>query len=415
MSIVKTQLEKSEESLSDFLQKKCMEVRLSISWFPTSRVVDRKNSKLMSNTVNAKEKAISHGKRLFASKHDAIKQANAAKSALENYVRSMTIPIMKLPTDSVQGTDSEKAQTLLRDPGARLILLEDIEKFDANVQTLAQVMYTAVAAIDKDLEAIKAAERDRLGDVYDERDYPEEVRKLVQVRGPHYSQVGYSIDFAKVCPQVFSRVEKQLKAQLEGTVSAAAEDIGKTLYETVQHIANSLGNRVRLFPSREDLRRFRSAEVVDYADHACAPHLVSEPNHVRVTAKTADGDLIEIGPLPLSVYEADYHPLETTERRRFHKSVIDNLQEQLESFQTVSAMLGDHGKSIAESVTALNGLLASGGARSAQIVEELKTSRSYRSQAIAKLRELSSSLGKTIVTTQTADTRQKRRVERIDA
>lgn len=375
----------------DFLRKSCMEVTIEISWLSTSKQIEKVMAARMLNAVDASAKSVSLSKRLFDSKHPAVKAANAAKSAIIAYRDSMTVPVAAVPPE---GATDPKA-FLMKEPGSRLILTELVDEFTEKMAFLVSNLKQAVSNMNDQLTSIKESDKANLKDLYNEEDYPESITELISVRGPSFRTIDYTLDFERLAPKTCARAVQQLQNRLSGTVDLAAADFSQALLTVTSQVANQLSNRVRLMPPRgHALQKYRDAEVTEYRDHSTHPDEIEEglvTLEVRYMPTGTTKNITEwLEPMPLATYEDI--KMETNERKMVYATSIDNLQSKLNGFTKISCMLGEPGKPIAAAVESLNLLLKEGGNNSEALLKEMRDSGSFRKRLNTEMQKINDAL-----------------------
>ncbi len=104
---------------------------------------------------------LSAGKKLLDTKHPAYKAVSSVKSRINSYWKSETLPF---------------PQT-----GIRLIRQDSVEAFNERLGEFQQELEQAVSRLDDEFSELKFAARDRLGDLFNEADYPPSLNGLFSV------------------------------------------------------------------------------------------------------------------------------------------------------------------------------------------------------------------------------------------
>ncbi len=377
-------------ALVDYLKVHCMEVHLEVNWYSTSKTLDSATAKAMLSDYNASVDSVGMSKRLFGSGHPLVKAANKAKTALLAYRDSMTTAVAKVPPLNMSEEDA--AKFLQKEPGTRLIETTSIEDFDQQVQILVGNLKASVKALNDGLDSVKEFDKKRLGTLFKDSDYPNEV--TAEVRGPYYKEVNYSADFESVAPNACKRMKDALFHRLAGGVDATIGDFARSLVDLAKQIANQLGNRTRLLvPKGHALSHLREAEVIEYLTPDNDPEVPAGKIMVNVRytpngKKKNETEWLELTP---EEYQA-LKPYETNERKKLYESSLDNLKQQCVSVKNVAAMLGEQGTPIVTAASKLEDLLASVGTNNKEVLEELRSSEFVRKQTTKALSELTSAL-----------------------
>jgi hypothetical protein len=372
-----------KRDITDHLQMQCMQVDIEIAWFSTTRQAGNDEAAAMLRPVNASRKGVSITKRLFSSKHEAVKNANAARQRLRAYIESMTIPVAAIvPRDAV-----DPAAYLMKQPSTRLILRSDIDEFDNRVQQLTAELYTAARALDDAVDEIKALDRQTLGTLYDDDNYKIKPSEQIAVRGPLLSEVGFRADFADIAPRACERAMAQLRAQLQNTVTIASQEFSSGLAEAAESIAAQLANRTRLRPlsSHKRYAELYEAEVVNELRHADDADVQEGHVLLQVRLKKARGsgksDSVWLEPMSEAAYAA-LRPTETDERRKVYDTTVEHLREQMQMFHKVREMLGSDADGLGAVIDNLEQLLTlrNRPARTDELVRTMRTSSDFRNQ-----------------------------------
>ena len=374
--------ETKTESKVHFLQEKCMEVAIEISWLTTSRKVDDQDGNAMANEVGASRKALSISKRLYDSKLDVVKKLNAARSRLKAYINSYTIPVAAIPPEH---TDDPEAFAM-KASGVRMIMVEDIKEFDTHVEILTRELLASARALDGELAAIKANDKQRLGQLFDDRDYPLQPSKAISVRGPLYSEIGFRANFEELAPQACARAMRRLQQRLDQTVELASGEFCEELAKAAHQIASQLTSRMRLYPigSHRLYDQLNKAELIETKRHdedAEVPvDMVMVYARVPIGGSDKKTRTDWFGPMT----EAEFRDLRskaTDEKCKVYESTVLSLREQLDAFNRISGMFGDKAGPIKEQVKAIEKLLSDrhGNPLSAdKLIKDMRNTDTFR-------------------------------------
>lgn len=352
------------------LISECSEVRVRINWFGTASKVDDETKQEMLKGHGAERNAVAISKRLLTSKHDALVALKAARAALMDHVKAWTVPMLAIRT--LEGTEA----TMRKDAGIRLIQKKDMQQFDERLQYLTGVLITSLQAFQRALPVIKQEDKERLGDLYRETDYPDDVTKLVSVEVT-YKTTAVDLDWESLCPNIFRRERAAASARMNAIVENAAVEFSKRFVQYVKQVCDQLGNRIRLNPERESpFSEYRDAEVTQRITHAEDPDIPE--GHIQIEVRRAGKkggrqELVWLDPMPIAAYQ-QLRPYETAERKKLFASSIDNIKQEMEAFINVGDMLGPYKNVVSESVQKVRDILtrASRDQDSERIAEELR-------------------------------------------
>jgi hypothetical protein len=127
-------------------------VRLSVSWFGTRKTLSAEQKARAANTFGAEGEFLSAGKKLIDTKHPAFKAVTTVRSKAVSFWKSLTLPYPE--------------------PGLRLIRQDAIDTFDVQMRAFREELDEAVAALNRQYDALKSAAAERLGSLYNDGDYP---------------------------------------------------------------------------------------------------------------------------------------------------------------------------------------------------------------------------------------------------
>lgn len=176
------------------------------------------------NGDDAEESSLNVSKELI--RHPIYKEIGSLDSALRSFVRSQSLP------------------TRLAG-GQHLLPLGLVERVDARVLAEVERRVALVAKLCDEYEAIKADAEERLGDLYDERDFPSVAAFRdafdVQTRIGAMSEVGANL--SKVSEGLYRRELEKAEAARKALVAEITDGIRLAFYELVAGLTESLAPR----------------------------------------------------------------------------------------------------------------------------------------------------------------------------
>lgn len=381
------------ETANDLVNR-CSKVRIRRSWFPTSAKIDDTVMAEMTHMSVASVKQISASKRLMKSKHPALVAAKEAFKAINDYVISMTIPLV-----AVQGMS--ETEGIRKDGGVRVIRKDDMASFDSRMRYLVGVLDSAIARLQLAMPAIIAEDRERLRatseELFNENDYPTNLSALVQVIWS-FEPTGVDIDWKTLCPEIYERERLAVKKKYEAVVECAATEFAGRLVQYVKQVLDQIGNRTRLNPvSGFGVQNLVvgdaaipcsvvDAEVVKLLRHEHEPEEIPEGfvlAELRVQNEKGKSTVAWLAaPMSDTEFHTKLRPIESTERKKLFASTVDNLRTELQAFANIGEMLGPYQAIVAESVTKIKQLLtrASPNLDSERIATALRNESFFRGE-----------------------------------
>ena len=205
-------------------------VRVSLSWFGTRKSLTSEQRTQAADTFGAEGAFLSAGKKLLDTKHEAYKAVTAVKGRIIALWKSMSLPYPE--------------------PGIRLIRQDQIETFNAQLETLKEELNEAVVRLDQHYEYLKSAARNRLGSLYNPADYPLSLHGLFSVTHdfPSVEPPDY---LAQLSPEIYRQECERVAARFDEAVQLAEQAFMEELEELVSHLTERLtgqsDNRPKVF------------------------------------------------------------------------------------------------------------------------------------------------------------------------
>ena len=197
-------------------------VRVSISWFGTRKSLTVEQKAEAAEPFNAEAKFISAGKKLLDISHPAFKAVTAVRGKVQSYWKSMSLPYPE--------------------PGIRLIKQDRIEEFAAKMQEFQAELAEAVEALDRRYSELKAAARQKLGNLYNSSDYPASLVGLFDisfdfpsVEPPDYLQ--------QLNPALYEEECRRVQSRFDEAVRLAEEAFTAELAKLVSHLTERLSGQ----------------------------------------------------------------------------------------------------------------------------------------------------------------------------
>ena len=357
---------------TSFLQQHCREVWWSCSKLPTGRQVSATSKRDMVATVEGESDGYSITKKIFASRHPAIKALNEVFRKIDQLRDDYTIV-----KSAAASTDTERFQIL---PGRRIIRVVDIEEFEQKFlelrQELRQATEVVVHCLDhekafdgKVFPSIKQLDQAKIGKSYDPKDYPdaETLRQSIKVSVPQY---GVMQPDTLLPPKVLARECERINQELGDTVALAANRVGLELVAAMETLARNLSFKTNLDPLpgdkwRDDLIKVHPVEVVNVLEtrHDRSIPAGSVKLELSWRESKPDGSVVTVKAfspiLTKDQYQKELRPRETDSRRVLQTRTVEKLYQNLECLGRVKAMLGQDGNEIEKSIKTVKELLTS--------------------------------------------------------
>ena len=373
-------------SPSEKLKEECGGCRLSFSWATTSRKVDDNSKADMATSVHSTSQGFSASKRLMDSKHDAMKKANELRNRVSSFWYSMTLP---LAAASMSGDAKLEG-------GTRLIKKEDVADFHKKMQAFKSEAVTVSQNVTDNLEDIKAMDKDRLGDLYNEADYPTEVNLTFSWGFPNIEVPSYLEELA---PEVYAQERNMVRKQFEDTYELAMTTMFGEFEAVLSSWVDRLGPVVRVYPpdhAPADYIKFRDAEVLEKVTHNKDDSIPTGQVKILLRYKPAangKGPSKDewVGPIPETYYNDIFKPSGTmAEKKTFRESTIQNLADLVNKFSRLGDTISssDQFKGMIKSMQDQLAKCSDTG----QMTKELRDSQVFRAETHKLAQKLSAQL-----------------------
>jgi hypothetical protein len=212
----------AETSSADRLRTTMAAMRLSFTWFGTRKTLSTEQKAQAAESFGAEGEFLSAGKKLIDTRDPAFRAVTAVRSQATAYFKGVSLPYPE--------------------PGIRLIRQPDIEQIDRRMQEFRQELESAVDRLDSRFDQLKAAARSRLGDLYNEADYPATLSGLFEVawefpsvEPPEYLQ--------RLKPELYEQECQRVQAKFDEAIRLAEAAFTDELAKLVDHLAERLSGQ----------------------------------------------------------------------------------------------------------------------------------------------------------------------------
>ena len=215
--------------------------RVHFTWLGLRRALTPEQKARAANAFQASGRFLSAGKKLLDTGHPAVRKVTGVRSSIQKFWQGVTVPYPEA--------------------GTRLIPQRRVEDFAATMTGYQADLSEAVMALQAALPELKAAARARLGDLYNESDYPTRLEGLfaVDYDFPAVEPPAYLQDLA---PEVYEAERRRVRQRFEEAVALAEEGFIAEFGRLVSHLVE----RLSLPAPGEPPRVFRDSAVGNLAD-----------------------------------------------------------------------------------------------------------------------------------------------------
>lgn len=209
----------TSETPADRLRTETAAVRVSFTWFGTRKALTAGQKAEAAEAFGAEGTFLSAGKKLLDTRHPSFKAVTAIKGQATAYWRSLSLPYPE--------------------PGIRLIRRDQIDEFSSTMEGFQRELDLAVRELDRELESLKTAARERLGRLFDPADYPASLTgqfdltwDFPSVEPPDYLR--------RLHPGIYREECRRAQARFEDAVRLAEAAFTEELAKLIEHLHERL-------------------------------------------------------------------------------------------------------------------------------------------------------------------------------
>lgn len=196
-------------------------VRLAFTWMGTQRRLDANHARRAADTFQADESRVRASKILINTKHPAYRAATTIKAQAQAYLRGISLPYPQ--------------------PGIRLIRRDEVETFEGHMNSFRERLADAVANLREHYEALKADARERLGELYNDNDYPATLDGVFSLNW-EYPSVEPPRYLLRFNPELYAQEQARIQQRFEQAVVLAENAFAERLQELVSHLQERLND-----------------------------------------------------------------------------------------------------------------------------------------------------------------------------
>lgn len=181
------------------LRTKMAAMRLGFTWFGTRKTLSNEQKAQAAESFGAAGQFLSAGKKLIDTRHPKFKAVTAVRTQAQSYWKGVSLPFPE--------------------PGLRLIRQDELDQISDRMGRFRAELEGEVAELDHHFEELKLAARERLGDLFNDCDYPASLDGLFEinwdypsVEPPEYLKRLSSELYAQECQRVQTRFDEALQA-----------------------------------------------------------------------------------------------------------------------------------------------------------------------------------------------------------
>lgn len=237
------------------LQQRMAAARLSFTWLGVRKTLTAEQKARAAEPFGAQDSYLSAGKKLLDTSHSAFKDVTAVRGQIQAYFRTVSLPYPE--------------------PGIRLVRQDQLSAFDDQLTGYRVQLSAAVSELNSHYDELQAAARQRLGELYDARDYPDSLLGLFSVDWdfPAVEPPDY---LRQISPELYEQEQARVVARFEQAVQLAEQAFTSEFARLVSHLTERLSGsddgKPKVFRDtavtnlHEFFERFRSLSVRSDAD-----------------------------------------------------------------------------------------------------------------------------------------------------
>lgn len=210
-------------SPSNRLRSTMLAMRLSFTWFGTRKTLSPEQKAQAAESFGAEGKFLSAGKKLIDTRDPAFRACTSVRSHASSYFKGVSLPYPE--------------------PGIRLIRQGDLEEINFRMGEFQQELAETVQSLDERFDQLKSAARDRLGELYNEADYPASLAGLFDVAW-EFPSVEPPDYLQRLNPAVYEQECQRVQARFDEAVQLAEQAFTEELANLVEHLTERLSGDV---------------------------------------------------------------------------------------------------------------------------------------------------------------------------
>ncbi len=194
-------------------------MRLGFNWFGTRKTLSSDQKAQAAESFNAEGQFLSAGKKLIDTRHPKFKAVTAVRSRAASYWKAISLPYPE--------------------PGLRLIRQEEVEDIVTRMERFQDELEESVVDLDEHFSELKSAARERLGDLFDESDYPHSLDGLFQMTWD-FPSVGPPEYLRRLSPQLYAEECQRVQGRFDEAMRLAEQAFLDELAKLVDHLTERL-------------------------------------------------------------------------------------------------------------------------------------------------------------------------------
>lgn len=209
----------AQASAAERLRSSTAAVRVSFTWLGVRKTLNPQQKSQAAESLGAERDYLSAAKKLLDTSHPTFKAVTAIRSLIVAEWKSRTLPFPE--------------------PGVRLIRQDDVARFDRWLEDRRRELNVAVLDLDRCYTDLRLAAAERLGSLFDARDYPPTLIGEFGVAWD-YPSVEPPEYFQRLSPRLYEQEAARVSARFDEAVQLAEQAFVDELSKLVAHLSERL-------------------------------------------------------------------------------------------------------------------------------------------------------------------------------
>ena len=205
------------------LRRNCAAVRLHVKSFGTTRTLSQGQVAELMDGGNTDTSMLRASKKLLDSCHPTVKLLGRIRSQILATWRGMTLPYTE--------------------PGVRLMPRNLVPEFEQRMCLLRDELAAAVAELEIVWPSLLNAAQERLGDLFDRSDYPDNLMELFSVSWS-YPETSVPTYLMAIDPGLYRREQQRISERFDRAVQLAEQAVTEEFASMISHLAERLSDDV---------------------------------------------------------------------------------------------------------------------------------------------------------------------------
>ncbi|QGJ71787.1 Hypothetical protein PBC10988_34960 [Planctomycetales bacterium 10988] len=193
--------------------------RLSFTWLGVRKSLNTQQKNQAADSFGAEGRFLSAGKKVIDTTHPAYKAVTAIRSQALSYWKGMSLPFPEA--------------------GIRLIRQDTIGEFDTRIAGFREELEEAVLELDRHYDELRQQARERLGDLFDARDYPPTLLGMFGIEH-NYPSIEPPNYLRQLNPELYQQECQRVQARFEEAVQLAEQAFTEELTKLIEHLHERL-------------------------------------------------------------------------------------------------------------------------------------------------------------------------------